>query len=82
MHWRGGVVIEREGMRERKERGGKRKVVFVSEKNNYIPVSIRPRSPGPGAGEPGWREPPAWEREYRRHRTNASRVQCMAISLQ
>ncbi|GBP58649.1 hypothetical protein EVAR_38110_1 [Eumeta japonica] len=26
MHWRGGVVIEREGMRERKERGGKRKI--------------------------------------------------------
>ncbi|GBP13039.1 hypothetical protein EVAR_79367_1 [Eumeta japonica] len=25
MHWRGGVVIEREGMRERKERGRKRK---------------------------------------------------------
>ncbi|GBP62373.1 hypothetical protein EVAR_47258_1 [Eumeta japonica] len=23
MHWRGGVVIEREGMRERKEKGGK-----------------------------------------------------------
>ncbi|GBP48887.1 hypothetical protein EVAR_98071_1 [Eumeta japonica] len=30
MHWRGGVVIEREGMRERKERGGKRKVLFYS----------------------------------------------------
>ncbi|GBP53313.1 hypothetical protein EVAR_46570_1 [Eumeta japonica] len=26
MHWRGGVVIEREGMRERKERGRKRKI--------------------------------------------------------
>ncbi|GBP87918.1 hypothetical protein EVAR_100213_1 [Eumeta japonica] len=25
MHWRGRVVIEREGMRERKEREGKRK---------------------------------------------------------
>ncbi|GBP14833.1 hypothetical protein EVAR_75424_1 [Eumeta japonica] len=28
MHWRGGVVIEREGTRERKERGGKRKADF------------------------------------------------------
>ncbi|GBP84914.1 hypothetical protein EVAR_60715_1 [Eumeta japonica] len=25
MHWRGGVAIDREGMRERKERGRKRK---------------------------------------------------------
>ncbi|CAG9788150.1 unnamed protein product [Diatraea saccharalis] len=37
-------------------------VVFLSEKNSYIPVSIKPRSP---AVDTAWREPPAWEREYR-----------------
>ncbi|GBP83145.1 hypothetical protein EVAR_66903_1 [Eumeta japonica] len=31
MHWRGGVVIEREGMRERKERGGKRKLPILTD---------------------------------------------------
>ncbi|XP_013139847.1 PREDICTED: uncharacterized protein LOC106104359 [Papilio polytes] len=54
-------------------------VVFVSEKNSYIPVSIKPRSP---ASEVAWREPPAWEREYRRQRTNGSRVQYIEAECQ
>ncbi|XP_012547460.1 uncharacterized protein LOC101736009 [Bombyx mori] len=54
-------------------------VVFLSEKNGYIPVSIKPRSP---AVDVGWREPPAWEREYRRHRTNGSRVQYIEAECQ
>ncbi|XP_038212669.1 uncharacterized protein LOC119832916 isoform X2 [Zerene cesonia] len=54
-------------------------VVFLSDKNNYIPVSIKPRSP---AAEAAWREPPAWEREYRRHRTNGSRVQYIEAECQ
>ncbi|XP_063538367.1 cuticlin-3 [Cydia strobilella] len=56
-------------------------VVFLSEKNNYIPVSIKPRSPPVPADTP-WREPPAWEREYRRHRTNGSRVQYIEAECQ
>ncbi|GBP37344.1 hypothetical protein EVAR_22804_1 [Eumeta japonica] len=36
MHWRGGVVIEREGMRERKERGGKRKVLTCELRTNLL----------------------------------------------
>ncbi|XP_053608213.1 uncharacterized protein LOC128674014 [Plodia interpunctella] len=54
-------------------------VVFLSEKNSYIPVSIKPRSPAP---EGAWKEPPAWEREYRRHRTNSSRVQYIEAECQ
>ncbi|CAH0400070.1 unnamed protein product [Chilo suppressalis] len=54
-------------------------VVFLSEKNSYIPVSIKPRSP---AVDTTWREPPAWEREYRRHRTNGSRVQYIEAECQ
>ncbi|XP_068631738.1 uncharacterized protein [Battus philenor] len=54
-------------------------VVFVSDKNSYIPVSIKPRSPATGVG---WREPPAWEREYRRQRTNSSRVQFIEAECQ
>ncbi|KAM3961470.1 uncharacterized protein ACR2FA_004363 [Aphomia sociella] len=54
-------------------------VVFLSEKNSYIPVSIKPRSP---AADTAWREPPAWEREYRRHRTNSSRVQYIEAECQ
>ncbi|CAH0686250.1 unnamed protein product [Spodoptera exigua] len=54
-------------------------VVFLSEKNSYIPVSIKPRSP---AVDTAWREPPAWEREYRRHRTNGSRVQYIEAECQ
>ncbi|XP_060804335.1 uncharacterized protein LOC106138358 [Amyelois transitella] len=54
-------------------------VVFLSDKNSYIPVSIKPRSPAP---EGPWREPPAWEREYRRHRTNSSRVQYIEAECQ
>ncbi|XP_028156542.1 uncharacterized protein LOC114350093 [Ostrinia furnacalis] len=54
-------------------------VVFLSEKNSYIPVSIKPRSP---AVDSAWREPPAWEREYRRHRTNGSRVQYIEAECQ
>ncbi|CAH4036757.1 unnamed protein product [Pieris brassicae] len=54
-------------------------VVFLSDKNSYIPVSIKPRSPSP---EPSWREPPAWEREYRRQRTNGSRVQYIEAECQ
>ncbi|KAL4715840.1 hypothetical protein ACJJTC_006419 [Scirpophaga incertulas] len=53
--------------------------VFLSEKNSYIPVSIKPRSP---AADTAWREPPAWEREYRRHRTNGSRVQYIEAECQ
>ncbi|GBP67782.1 hypothetical protein EVAR_22184_1 [Eumeta japonica] len=34
MHWRGGVLIEREGMRERKERG--RKKSSVAQQNPYL----------------------------------------------
>ncbi|XP_059045077.1 uncharacterized protein LOC131840892 [Achroia grisella] len=55
-------------------------VVFLSEKNSYIPVSIKPRSPP--AADNTWREPPAWEREYRRHRTNTSRVQYIEAECQ
>ncbi|KAJ2951671.1 hypothetical protein O0L34_g13831 [Tuta absoluta] len=56
-------------------------VVFLSDKNSYIPVSIKPRSPT--AAEAAWgREPPAWEREYRRHRTNGSRVQYIEAECQ
>ncbi|XP_052742053.1 uncharacterized protein LOC112052351 isoform X2 [Bicyclus anynana] len=54
-------------------------VVFLSDKNSYIPVSIKPRSP---AVDSSWREPPAWEREYRRHRTNGSRVQYIEAECQ
>ncbi|XP_045452186.1 uncharacterized protein LOC123661243 [Melitaea cinxia] len=54
-------------------------VVFLSDKNSYIPVSIKPRSP---AVDASWREPPAWEREYRRHRTNGSRVQYIEAECQ
>ncbi|CAF4875975.1 unnamed protein product [Pieris macdunnoughi] len=54
-------------------------VVFLSDKNSYIPVSIKPRSP---SSEPSWREPPAWEREYRRQRTNGSRVQYIEAECQ
>lgn len=54
-------------------------VVFLSDKNSYIPVSIKPRSPQIDAS---WREPPAWEREYRRHRTNGSRVQYIEAECQ
>ncbi|KAJ0176060.1 hypothetical protein K1T71_008234 [Dendrolimus kikuchii] len=54
-------------------------VVFLAEKNSYIPVSIKPRSP---AADSGWREPPAWEREYRRSRTNGSRVQYIEAECQ
>ncbi|KAG6450201.1 hypothetical protein O3G_MSEX006428 [Manduca sexta] len=54
-------------------------VVFLSDKNNYIPVSIKPRSPG---ADTAWREPPAWEREYRKHRTNGSRVQYIEAECQ
>ncbi|XP_049875117.1 uncharacterized protein LOC126373137 isoform X2 [Pectinophora gossypiella] len=54
-------------------------VVFLSDKNSYIPVSIKPRSP---TAEAAWREPPAWEREYRRHRTNGSRVQYIEAECQ
>ncbi|XP_046967894.1 uncharacterized protein LOC124535654 isoform X1 [Vanessa cardui] len=54
-------------------------VVFLSDKNGYIPVSIKPRSP---AVDSSWREPPAWEREYRRHRTNGSRVQYIEAECQ
>ncbi|CAG9583278.1 unnamed protein product [Danaus chrysippus] len=53
-------------------------VVFLSDKNSYIPVSIKPRSPV----DSSWREPPAWEREYRRHRTNGSRVQYIEAECQ
>ncbi|XP_050344612.1 uncharacterized protein LOC126769738 [Nymphalis io] len=54
-------------------------VVFLSDKNGYIPVSIKPRSP---SVDSSWREPPAWEREYRRHRTNGSRVQYIEAECQ
>nr|XP_034833087.1 uncharacterized protein LOC117989785 [Maniola hyperantus] len=54
-------------------------VVFLADKNSYIPVSIKPRSP---AVDSSWREPPAWEREYRRHRTNGSRVQYIEAECQ
>ncbi|GBP41132.1 hypothetical protein EVAR_32585_1 [Eumeta japonica] len=40
MHWRGGVVIEREGMRERKERRRKRKILC---NNHYFIVVYRSR---------------------------------------
>ncbi|GBP86891.1 hypothetical protein EVAR_53091_1 [Eumeta japonica] len=30
MHWRGGVVIEREGMRERKERGERKRMAVAA----------------------------------------------------
>ncbi|XP_048483452.1 uncharacterized protein LOC105390322 [Plutella xylostella] len=53
-------------------------VVFVGDKNSYVPVSIKPRSPAADT----WREPPAWEREYRRHRTNGSRVQYIEAECQ
>ncbi|GBP51481.1 hypothetical protein EVAR_44456_1 [Eumeta japonica] len=36
LHWRGGVVIEREGMRERKERGKEKAI---------LDVAIKPRAP-------------------------------------
>ncbi|XP_039757076.1 uncharacterized protein LOC120631521 isoform X2 [Pararge aegeria] len=54
-------------------------VVFLADKNSYIPVSIKPRSP---VVDSSWREPPAWEREYRRHRTNGSRVQYIEAECQ
>ncbi|XP_041981640.1 uncharacterized protein LOC121735039 [Aricia agestis] len=60
-----------------KSDGSEQDPVFVSEKNSYIPVSIKPRSP-----VESWREPPAWEREYRRQRTNGSRVQYIEAECQ
>ncbi|GBP15485.1 hypothetical protein EVAR_9268_1 [Eumeta japonica] len=42
MHWRGGVVIEREGMRKRKERGGKRK---RAGRKRDRPAPRAPRTP-------------------------------------
>ncbi|CAB3255788.1 unnamed protein product [Arctia plantaginis] len=54
-------------------------VVFLADKNSYIPVSIKPRSP---QIDSAWREPPAWEREYRKHRTNGSRVQYIEAECQ
>ncbi|GBP29374.1 hypothetical protein EVAR_22746_1 [Eumeta japonica] len=38
MHWRGGVVIEREGMRERKERGRKRKERLAAPESKCVEV--------------------------------------------